>query len=132
MDWYLKPWRQYGDFSGRAQRKEYWMFALGNMIVYIALMLLISVAAAGSTDQSGDIPPLAVPPLILLAFYALATIIPNLAVSVRRMHDIGKSGWWIFISVIPFGIGAIWFLVLAVTDSQPGWNAWGESPKQAY
>jgi len=65
----------------------------------------------------------------LYGLYSLATLIPGLAVAVRRLHDVGKSGWMLFIVLIPL-IGAIWLLVLMVTDSQQGTNKWGQNPKE--
>ncbi|MFN3568205.1 MAG: DUF805 domain-containing protein [Caldimicrobium sp.] len=63
------------------------------------------------------------------SFYMFATLLPYLAVTVRRLHDVGKSGWWILISLVPF-IGLIWLLVLLCTDSQPGENKYGPNPKE--
>ncbi len=108
MEWYLKVLKQYGDFSGRARRKEYWMFVLFN-IIFTGITTLISPK--------------------LYAIYTLVVIIPGLAVSVRRLHDIGKSGWMCFIALIPL-VGTIWFLVLMVTDSNPGENEYGANPKE--
>jgi uncharacterized membrane protein YhaH (DUF805 family) len=62
------------------------------------------------------------------SIYSLAVVLPALAVGVRRLHDIGKSGWWLFISLIPL-VGSLWLLVYAVTDSQPGDNQYGPNPK---
>ncbi len=120
MYWYLKVLKQYADFSGRARRKEFWMFVLFNIIFAFVAMLLdrmFGVAFEG----------IGYGPFYIL--YALAVLIPGLAVEVRRLHDIGKSGWWIFIALIPL-VGAIWLLVLLVTDSQPGDNAYGPNPKE--
>ena len=119
MNWYLKVLKQYTDFGGRARRKEYWMFALFNMIFAIAAMLIDNLF--GMTF--GEIPygP-------IYALYGLAVFIPGLAVLVRRLHDVGKSGWMILIGLIPL-VGAIWMLVLLVTDSESGTNKWGQNPK---
>lgn len=123
MNWYLKVLKQYADFRGRARRKEYWYFVLFNGIFALIAMGLDNLL--GITFSSFD---LYYGPIYLL--YGLALLIPNLAVSVRRLHDIGKSGWWILISIIPI-IGAIWLIILFVTDSQPGANKWGENPKDS-
>lgn len=120
MNWYLKVLKQYADFSGRARRKEYWMFALFNMIFAVVAMIL---------DNIFD---LTVGELLYGVFYflyGLAVLIPGLAVTVRRLHDVGKSGWMILIALIPL-IGIIWLLVLMVTDSNPGENQYGENPKE--
>ena len=120
MNWYLKVLKQYADFSGRARRKEYWMFALFNMIFAIVAMILDNVLGI-AMEGIGYGP--------LYGLYALAMLIPGLAVAVRRLHDVGKSGWMILIALIPL-IGAIWLLVLEVTDSNAGENQYGQNPKE--
>jgi uncharacterized membrane protein YhaH (DUF805 family) len=120
MNWYLKVLKQYADFSGRARRKEYWMFVLFNMIFAIVAMILDNVLGI-AIEGIGYGP--------LYGLYILAMLIPGLAVAVRRLHDVGKSGWMFFIVLIPL-IGAIWLLVLMVTDSQQGTNKWGQNPKE--
>ncbi len=119
MKWYLKVLKQhYADFSGRARRKEFWMFVLFNFIFLLITALLdITLIYVGIGFK------------MISPIYALAVFIPGLAVEVRRLHDIGKSGWWIFISLIPL-IGSIWLLVLLATDSQPGDNEYGPNPKE--
>lgn len=119
MNWYLKVLRQFADFSGRARRKEYWMFALFNMIFIIVAMILDNVL--GLTVGG-------LPYGLFYFLYALVILIPGLAVSVRRLHDVGKSGWMILISLIPI-VGGIWLLVLMLTDSNPGDNEYGVNPK---
>jgi uncharacterized membrane protein YhaH (DUF805 family) len=122
MNWYLKVWQQYADFRGRARRKEYWMFVLFNMLfVFIAYLLIVLSFAIQSKGSFSVI-------ACLFVIYYLASIIPNLAVTVRRLHDIGNSGWWILISLVPF-IGGFWLLILLCTDSQPSSNQWGANPK---
>jgi uncharacterized membrane protein YhaH (DUF805 family) len=111
--------KKYADFSGRARRKEYWMFALFTAIFEI-IAILFDNALGNTTEDLGY--------GLILSLYLLAIILPGLAVSVRRLHDVGKSGWWMFIGSIPF-IGGIWLFILTVTDSQPGLNKYGENPK---
>ena len=120
MDWYLKVLKQYADFSGRARRKEYWMFALFNMIFAIVAMILDNVLGI-AIEGIGYGP--------LYGLYALAMLIPGLAVGVRRLHDVGKSGWMFLIVLIPL-IGGIWLLVLFCTDSQLENYKWGQNPKE--
>ena len=120
MNWYLKVLKQYADFSGRARRKEYWMFVLFNMIFTIVAMILDNVLGI-AMEGIGYGP--------LYGLYALAMLIPGLAVAVRRLHDVGKSGWMILIALIPL-IGSIWLLVLMVTDSNAGENQYGQNPKE--
>lgn len=122
MNWYLKFLKEYFDFSGRARRKEYWMFLLFNTIFAIVAMILDNVLGIAMENIGYG-------PLYLL--YALAVFIPGLAVGVRRLHDVGKSGWMFLIVLIPL-VGAIWILVLYCTDSQLGSNKWGQNPKEIY
>ncbi|MBC7195893.1 MAG: DUF805 domain-containing protein [Deferribacterales bacterium] len=120
MNWYLKCLKQYAVFSGRARRKEYWMFTLFNIIFAIVAMIIDNVVGTASPELGYG---------VFYSLYGLATFIPGLAVSVRRLHDVGKSGWMILIALIPL-IGAIWLLVLMVTDSNPGENKYGQNPKE--
>jgi len=120
MNWYLQVLKKYAEFGGRARRKEYWMFALFNIIFLIVAMILDNVL--GTTVG-------VLPYGVFYFLYALAVLLPGLAVGVRRLHDVGKSGWMMLIVLIPL-IGAIWLLVLVCTDSQAGSNKWGENPKE--
>ena len=97
MNWFIKVLKQYADFNGRARRKEYWMYSLFLVIAYIVAAILDNVA--GLTFKMAD-QSMGYGYIYLL--FALATIIPSLAVSVRRLHDINKSGWYYLISFIPF------------------------------
>jgi uncharacterized membrane protein YhaH (DUF805 family) len=119
MKWYFKVLTQYADFHGRARRMEYWMFVLFNMI--FALIIIFLDNLLGLTVEG-------LPYGYLYFVYVLFVFIPNLAVAVRRLHDTGKSGWMILVALIPL-IGAIWLLVLLVTDSKPGANQYGPNPK---
>lgn len=120
MDWYIQVWKKYAVFSGRARRKEYWYFALFNTLVLIGLAVIDGILRG--------VPIYRVATLVLLILYYLAVIIPAFAVSVRRLHDTGHSGWWMCIGFIPL-IGAIILLAFHATDSQPGENRYGASPK---
>ncbi len=113
-EWYLKVLGQYTDFSGRARRKEYWMFVLANFIITAVLSVIDYIIGYN----------------IFVGLYSIAILIPSLAVCVRRLHDIGKSGWWMLICLIPV-IGEIWLIVLFCQDSQYGANQWGANPKMA-
>ena len=124
MEWYLKVMRDnYANFSGRARRKEYWMFVLVQTIVMIGLMILDSVLGLDFELQG-----------ISLGYgylYLIGIIVhfsPSLALVVRRLHDVGKSGWFYFIFLIPL-IGVIWLLVLYCTEGQKQDNKWGPDPK---
>lgn len=119
MNWYLKVLRQYADFNGRARRKEYWMYLLFTLIFAIVATML---DGALGTNMA----PL--PYGYIYLAYALATFVPGLAVSVRRLHDVGKSGWFIFVALIPI-VGGIWLIVLFATEGQRGDNEYGPDPK---
>ena len=120
MKYFLYCLQHYADFNGRARRSEYWYFVLFNFIVSILIGLLLGVIAG----------LLNVPALVYLAYlWSLAVFIPSLAVSVRRLHDIGRSGWWLLLSLIPL-VGAIILIIWYCTDSQPGANQYGPNPKE--
>ena len=120
MDWYVKVLKQYTDFKGRARRKEYWMFALFNFIFVIAAMIIDNII--GTTI--GELPY-----GLFYCLYILAIFLPGLAVLIRRLHDVGKSGWFYFITLIPLA-GPIWLLVLLCKDGVAGANEYGPNPKE--
>ncbi|MER6444469.1 DUF805 domain-containing protein [Streptomyces venezuelae] len=113
MNHYLDVLKKYAVFSGRARRQEYWMFTLFQVLAVIVVAVLDMVIGAS---------------MILVALYVLGTIVPTLALTVRRLHDLGKSGAWYFIMFVPF-IGGIWMLVLTATAGQPQPNQYGPDPK---
>lgn len=118
MNWYLTVLRKYVDFEGRARRKEFWIFDLVSLIILAILYFIDGAIRPGSDTR------------ILSTAYSLAVFVPGLAVSVRRLHDIGRSGWWYLIVVIPV-IGWIAFLIWMIRDSQTATNKWGPNPKLA-
>ena len=120
MEYYLKALENYANFNGRSRRKEYWMFNLFNFIFAVVTMILDNLFGL-----TFDLAPYG----SIYALYGLCVFIPSFAVSVRRLHDVGKSGWMILISIIPI-VGAIWLLVLFLTDSDPGENEYGQNPKE--
>ncbi|KGL63489.1 DUF805 domain-containing protein [Polaribacter sp. Hel1_85] len=116
MNWYLKVLRDhYLDFKGRARRQEFWMFTLINIIISYSFTGL--EWATGSTIFS-----------MLSLIYSLLVLIPGLGVSVRRLHDVGKSGWYYLLIFIPI-IGWIWLIVLFAMEGESRPNEWGENPK---
>lgn len=123
MDWYLMVWKRFAEFEGRSRRKEYWMFALINIVVALILYVPGIILLASHNNLGGLL-------LIPYGLYCLATIVPGLAVSVRRLHDTGKSGWLLLLGLIPF-VGGIIVLVLVCLDGDPGPNIYGPSPKAA-
>jgi uncharacterized membrane protein YhaH (DUF805 family) len=106
--------KNYAGFNGRARRTEYWMFVLINFVIGIVLEI---IGALIKTQ-------------IIYYLYSLAVLIPSLAVGVRRLHDIGKSGWWLLIGLIPI-VGWILLIVWAATPGQSGSNQYGPDPKLA-
>lgn len=119
MNWYLSVLKNYATFSGRARRKEYWMFTLFNFIIYIVLTILDGALGLVNYETGFG---------VLSGLYTLAVLIPGLAVLVRRLHDTNRSGWWVLISFVPL-IGLIVLLVFACLDSQKGNNKYGAYPK---
>ena len=121
MKWYLKVVRDnYANFSGRARRQEYWMFVLFNMI--FAFLIAFVGGLLGEMFNASELG------MALYVIYLLAIIIPSIAVLVRRLHDIGKSGAWFFISFVPF-IGGIWLLILMCTEGERIENQYGVDQK---
>ena len=130
MEWFLKVVRDnYSNFNGRAQRKEYWMFYLFYLIFMIIAAIADNILGSTFTIGEGDYAVNMGYGWIYLLF-GIGLLIPSFAVGVRRLHDIGKSGWWFLIILIPLA-GGIWFLVLMCKDSTPGENNYGPSPKAA-
>jgi uncharacterized membrane protein YhaH (DUF805 family) len=110
MKWYLKVWKKYAVFSGRASRTEYWMFFLFNIIAAITLGLIeVVLGSATDTDQS-----------VLVNIYQLAVLIPSLAVGWRRMHDTDRSGWWLIVPIVS--------LIFSVGEGTKGDNKFGPDP----
>lgn len=107
---------------------EYWMFFVFQILAMIAAMALDYSLGSNFKMPGGEYGNVALPYGYIYVLYALVSIIPSLAVGVRRLHDVGKSGWFYLIGLIPL-IGSIWLLVLFFTDSQPGTNKWGPNPK---
>jgi len=120
MNWYLEAFRKFADFSGRARRKEYWMFVLFNVI--ISIVLSFADRALGLVSRDGGTG-------LLSGIYTLIVLIPGIAVAVRRLHDTGRTGWFILLGLIPC-VGGIILLVFALQDSDMGTNEYGPNPKE--
>ena len=104
--------KKYADFNGRARRQEYWLFFLLNIILFFAVTILTAFSEIFG----------------ILYFYTLGFIIPSIAVTVRRLHDINRSGLWLFLALVPL-IGPIVLFIWYVTDGTPGDNDYGPDPK---
>lgn len=127
MQWYLKVLKQYADFNGRARRTEFWMFVLFNVLVSIVLGIVDSLLGTASIYSDGAMVTFS--PGLLGGLYSLAVLIPSLAVTVRRLHDTDRSGWWVLIALIPL-VGSIVLLVFTCLEGTRGPNAYGADPKQ--
>ena len=112
MNWFMEVLKKYAVFSGRARRKEYWFFVLFYVIISIVLGIIDAVIGT----------------VILGALFGLALLVPSIAVTVRRLHDTGRTGWWVLIGFVPV-VGWIVLLVFMFMDSQPGDNQYGPNPK---
>lgn len=146
IKYYLEALKKYATFSGRARRKEFWYYCLMNYIIALVVSILMFASMGNSLNSImsgyGEPPVLGIIIAIIYFLYWLATCIPSLAVGVRRLHDTGKSGWFlllplggVLLNIIPI-IGSlaslglsIWFIVLMCTDSQVGENKYGADPK---
>lgn len=116
MKYLLDPLvKHYADFSGRANRKQFWLYALWLIVVY----MVIGVVAAVLGEKAGNA-------FIVLVWLAL--IVPNLAMIVRRLHDTDRSGWWVLISLLPL-IGGLILFVFEVLPGTPGENRFGSQPQ---
>jgi uncharacterized membrane protein YhaH (DUF805 family) len=113
MDEFLKVIKNYAGFSGRAGRREYWMFTLIYILIYIALIILTAIMPSGLATVFS----------ILTLVFALGLLIPSLAVCVRRLHDVDKSGWWVLISLVP--IVGLYLIYLLIIEGTPGTNRFG-------
>ena len=121
MNWYLHVLKNYATFSGRARRKEYWMFFLISALISIVLTLLDILLGTYSVEYEAG---------LFSGLYSLLILLPSIAVVVRRLHDTDRSGWWILISLIPL-VGVIVLFVFMCLDSQSGTNRFGANPKEA-
>lgn len=114
MNWYLAVLKKYAVFNGRARRKEYWMFFLFNLVIGFILGFVEGLAHEGFG--------------ILGAVYGLLVFLPGLGVAIRRLHDTGRSGWWLLLGLIPL-LGMIVLLIFMLIDSDPAENRYGPNPK---
>jgi uncharacterized membrane protein YhaH (DUF805 family) len=119
VNWYLEVLKKYTVFTGRARRKEYWFFVLFNVLILVLLVVVDGLL--GTLNEEAGVG-------LFSGLYSLAVLIPGIAVLVRRLHDIDRTGWWALIGLVPF-VGGIVLLVLAALDSTPGENRFGPNPK---
>ena len=115
LDWFKKALRNYTNFSGRARRKEYWYFVLVQMGLIIVAMILDAIIFNSETG-------------LFYIVVALGLFLPGLAVTIRRLHDTSRSGWWFLLSILPL-IGSIILLVFLASDTKLETNQWGPPAK---
>lgn len=126
MEWYLRVLKKYAVFSGRAGRREFWMFTLWTLVFILALAILDHALGVDTIDLTdAGMKGVHVGPLTVT--YVVAMILPNLAVQCRRLHDIGKTGWLQLISVIPI-VGPFILIYFTAQPGQTGPNTYGSDP----
>lgn len=118
MNWYSSVIKKYAVFDGRARREEYWMFVLYNIVFSMVASFIDGMLGTSTAYGWG----------LISGLYSLGVLLPSLGVAIRRLHDVGKSGWFILIGLIPI-VGWIGILILLVMDSNPGTNKYGPNPK---
>ena len=118
MNWYLAVLKKYADLSGRARRMEYWMFSLINLLIICGLVIVDATLGFEIGEEELG---------LLSSIYVLAVLIPSLAVSVRRLHDSDRTGWWVLIELIPL-VGIIILIVFWATEGTRGVNRYGPPP----
>lgn len=130
MNWYLTVVRDnYANFQGRARRKEYWMFMLVHIIIWLVLYLIIAIFSPSEEALLNGASLGFIPMLMsgLLLIYILATLVPTLAVTARRLHDTDRSGWWQLLNLIP--LLSLIVLVFTILEGTRGDNRFGPDPK---
>lgn len=122
MEWFIFTLRRYNNFSGRSRRTEYWRFVLFYILLAIGAHFLDSLF--GFADVGSIFGP-------IYSLYVIILLLPTIAVAVRRLHDIDKSGWWLFVGFIPI-IGFIWLLIYFLREGTNGDNDYGPDPKEEF
>ncbi len=130
MDWMLMPLRRYADFSGRSRRMEYWMWVLFQFLIYLGVIVLMMIIGGGALMTGDPSSAMAAGGAALVIFglyfiWQLAVLIPSLAVTVRRLHDTNRSGWWILAPIVPYFVAFISIFGGAASGSQGGLAAGG-------
>jgi len=119
MDWYFAVLKNYAGFSGRARRKEYWLFFLFNLVVVLGLSFVDVISGLYSKELGAG---------LFGGAYSLLVLVPSVAVSVRRLHDTNRSAWWLLLAVVPL-VGPLALIVIYCLDGTPGGNDYGPDPK---
>lgn len=121
MEWYTGVLKKYVEFSGRARRKEFWMFTLISLIISIVLNVIDRIIGTDFNNGSNG---------VISSIYSLLVLLPSLGVGVRRLHDTNRSGWWWLIALVPC-VGIIVLIVFWAQEGNPGPNSHGQDPKGA-
>lgn len=124
MDWMFMPYRRYADFEGRSCRREYWTFTLFTFIFLLGVATLLVAGGIGSNDGGG---PLLWIGIVILVIWSFGSIIPSIAVQVRRFHDQDKTGWLVLLGLVPY-IGSVIVLVFMCLPGTRGANRYGADP----
>jgi uncharacterized membrane protein YhaH (DUF805 family) len=120
MRWYVKVLKDYAEFNGRARRREYWSFYLVNLLIALVLAI-VDLGTGFFYEPTGQ--------GLFSTLYFLGVVMPATAVSVRRLHDTGRTGWWLLLFIIPL-LGALAIVVFMLLNSDPGDNVYGPNPKE--
>ena len=120
MEWATLPLKRYAEFTGRSRRKEYWMFVLLTIGIYLIASILDRIAGMNGTI-AGVYGP-------ITTVVGLGLLVPSIAVSIRRLHDTDRSGWWLLLGMVPI-VGGIVLLVFMVLEGTHGANRFGADPK---
>lgn len=129
MNWMLMPYRRYFDFAGRSRRKEYWMFALLGLLVWVVWFVGANAVMATSLNGAESVSGTAMLVTGLVGLWGLVSFIPAIAVAVRRLHDGNRSGWWLLIGLVPF-VGGLVLLYFYLIEGTRGPNRFGPDPKE--
>lgn len=122
MFWYIRMWQNYTNFGARANRKEYWYAIL------LQLLFLIVIQVAAALAQNANVPMLQLLVSVISLIFVLASLVPTLAIAFRRLHDTGRSAWWLLISLIPI-VGSLVLLFFLLQAGEPGENRFGPVPQ---
>lgn len=128
MEWMLLPLKRYADFNGRSRRKEYWMFWLFQVIIFLILGVLLTIGGFDASSVDSELTGFGIVIAFIFGIFIFAMLIPNIAVAVRRFHDQNKSGWMYLLSLIPYLGGLIIFIFMLLPGTN-GPNQYGEDPK---
>lgn len=120
MDWFRAALGKYATFAGRARRREYWNYVLWCFLIYLGLLIVDAVTGTFSMELEIG---------FLSGLFLLATCLPSVAVAVRRLHDTGRSGWWLLVGLLPL-LGQLVLLFFMVQEGDPGDNRYGPDPKR--